>query len=114
MIDCFVNFLSLPGGADDNENSKKIIVGDEGWVPKPLDLDLDQVTWLRHHGESTHSQDTQYSAENSIQLRKPNAVADVYRVCKMLFLLFFLSLQKFITQPEICDGLFFFFGNKIT
>lgn len=114
VIDCFVNFLSLPGGADDNENSKKIIVGDEGWVPKPLDLDLNQVTWLRHHGESTHSQDTQYSAENSIQLRKPNAVADVYRVCKMLFLLFFLSLQKFITQPEICDGLFFFFGNKIT
>lgn len=85
VIDCFVNFLSLPGA--DNEN--KWIVDEEeeiGWVSKPLDLDLAQVagaTRLRRENESTVGQDT-YSAENSIRLGKPNTVADVYKVCSIL------------------------------
>lgn len=101
VIDCFVNFLSLPRGAD-NENNVGIIVDDEeegeemGWVPKPLDLDLDQATWSRRraNNESTPSRDTHYSAENSIQLRKPNAVADVYRVCNAFYLFSILHNLK--------------------
>lgn len=83
VIDCFVNFLSLPGEADDENNDG--IVDEEkeiGWVPKPLDLGLDQVTRatrLSLSSEFATSQVTS-SAENSIHFGKPNAVADVYRV----------------------------------
>lgn len=84
VIDCFVNFLTLPGGGDNGVNNDTVAAeGEEmGWLPKILDPDLDQATWPRHRAndDSTPSQDTHYSAENSIQLGKPNAVADVYRV----------------------------------
>lgn len=94
VIDCFVNFLSLPGGAD-NENNSEMVVDKEGemsWVPKRLDLDLDQATWPRRRAndDSTPSQDAHYSAENSIKLGKPNAVADVYRVCDAFIILLIL------------------------
>lgn len=85
VIDCFVNILSLPGGEVD-DNNDGIVVDEEkelGWVPKPLDLGLDQVTRatrLNHSNESAAGQDTR-GAENSIHFGKTNAVADVYRVC---------------------------------
>lgn len=83
VIDCYVNFLSLPGGTDDENNDGIVDEGKEvGWVPKPLDLGLDQVTGatrLSHSNEFAAGQDTS-SAENSIHFSKPNAVADVYRV----------------------------------
>lgn len=83
VIDCFVNFLSLPGGADDENNDG--IVDEEkgiGWVPKPMDLGLDQITRatrLSLSNELAAGQVTR-STENSIHFGKPNAVADVYRV----------------------------------
>lgn len=100
VIDCFVNFLSLPGVADD-ENSDEIVVDEEkeiGWVPKPLDLGLEQVTRatrLSHSNELTAGEDTR-SVENSIHFSKPNAVADVYRVCMH----YILSILQF-TKPKL-------------
>lgn len=83
VIDCFVNFLSLPGEADD-ENNDGIVDGEKeiGWVPKPLDLGLDQVTRATRLSLSSEFAAGQVTsiAENSIHFGKPNAVADVYRV----------------------------------
>lgn len=99
VIDCFVNFLSLPRGAADENNHG--IVDEEkgiGWVPKPLDLDLDQVTRatrLSLSNEFAAGQVTR-SAENSIHFGKPNAVGDVYRV-RMHYILTILQS----TQPKV-------------
>lgn len=95
VIDCFVNFLSLPRGADDEINNGAVVDEEKeiGWLPKPLDLGRDQViraARLSHSNESAAGQDTR-SAENSIHFGKPNAVADVYRVC----IQYILSISQF-------------------
>lgn len=93
VIDCFVNFLSLPGGSDDGNNDGIVDEEEEiGWVPKPVDLGLDQVTRatrLSLSNELAAGQVTR-NTENSIHFSKPNAVADVYRV-RMHYVLFILQ-----------------------
>lgn len=96
VIDCFVNFLSLPG-ADEKNGGIVDVEKEIGWVPKPVNPGLDQntrATRLSLSNELAAGQVTR-NAENSIHFGKPNAVADVYRV-RMHYV---LSILQF-TQPN--------------